>query len=292
MSSGFLNIYKPLGITSHDVVAQIRRLYQRDIRSKKVGHAGTLDPLATGVLVICLGNATRLSEYVMHTQKTYHAHIKLGSVTTTYDAEGEIVRETPLQGLTCADVEAVLGQFVGNIQQVPPLYSAIKKDGKKLYELARAGETITIDPRSVHIQAIRVLSCELPLLSLEVVCSAGTYIRSLAYDIGEALGVGAHLAGLVRVTSGSFTLSNAHLLADVMQSDNWLSRVITPQEALSHYPHHTLTESEADSLRYGRAIACNLPYEGDVMGFLPDGELLAVLHADGTYLKPHKVFLS
>ncbi|NDJ61826.1 MAG: tRNA pseudouridine(55) synthase TruB, partial [Chloroflexi bacterium] len=197
---GFLNIDKPLGWTSHDVVAKLRR----GLQIKKIGHAGTLDPLATGVLVICLGAATRLSEYVMDTTKRYRAVVHLGVTTDTYDAEGEITAQRPSDHLSEADVRDALGAFVGALEQVPPMYSAIKQGGRKLYDLARAGEVVERPPRPVHIHALEVVAWQPPQVTLDVTCSPGTYIRSLAYDLGAALGVGAHLAGLMRTASGSF----------------------------------------------------------------------------------------
>src|SRR5215207_3710637 len=191
---GFLNIDKPLRMTSHDVVAQVRRKF----KLKRVGHAGTLDPLATGVLVVCLGAATRLSEYVMDSTKQYRARVTLGVTTTTYDAEGDVVQQREAGHITRKMVEAALPQFTGEIDQLPPMYSAIKKGGRKLYEIARAGETIELTPRRITIYGLEIVEWSPPECVLDVTCSAGTYIRSLAFDLGKALGVGAYLSGLVR----------------------------------------------------------------------------------------------
>lgn len=290
--AGFLNINKPLGMTSHDVVARIRRLLKRDTGQKKVGHAGTLDPLATGVLVLCLGDATRLSEYVMSSQKCYRANIRLGIETDTYDAEGEVIAEKPIEHIRQSDVEHVLEQFRGDIQQIPPMYSAIKQGGKKLYELARSGQTVERPARSVLIHSLQIVGWAPPHLELEVVCSPGTYIRSLAYDIGQELKAGAHLAGLVRTASGDFTIEKSQSLDMLLESDDWQRHIIPPKIGLSNWQSVTLTDSQAQELKYGRAIA--FKYDSDqslLMGYLPDGHLLAVLERREQTWKPHKVFL-
>ena len=184
-----MNINKPLKLTSHDVVARVRRRYKELTGSKKVGHAGTLDPLATGVLVLCLGGATRLSDYVMHTTKQYRAQITLGCATTTYDAEGDTVSEMNAEHLVKSDVEEVLPQFIGDIQQIPPMYSAIKQGGKKLYDLARQGKTVERPARDIRIENLEITAWNSPTFALDIICGSGTYIRSLADDIGQALGL-------------------------------------------------------------------------------------------------------
>jgi tRNA pseudouridine55 synthase len=260
----------------------------------KVGHAGTLDPLASGVLVVCVGSATRLSDYVMHTTKRYQAHVVLGTRTDTYDAEGRVTSQTPADHITQADVEALLPRFTGQIAQVPPSYSALKQGGKKLYEMARAGEEVTLQPRPVTIERLQVLSWQAGAFVLDVVCGAGTYIRSLAHDIGNALGVGAHLGGLVRVASGAFTLERAIALDDLLaQDDAWQAHLIAPLDALAHYPQVHLSAQEAQDIRHGRAIVARAE-AGDSLslGVTEAGELLALLQSDGELLKPHKVFLS
>jgi tRNA pseudouridine55 synthase len=290
--SGFLNIHKPLGITSHDVVARVRRVYQRDTGSKKVGHAGTLDPLAEGVLIVCVGSATRLSDYVMHSTKQYRATLKLGEVTDTYDAEGRVIAKTDAQHITAQDVQAVLSPFIGDIQQVPPMYSAIKKDGKKLYELAREGETIALEARPIHIDSIELTRFENSSVELLVTCGAGTYIRSLAYDIGQALGVGAHLTHLVRVASGTFHINNAIMLENLLQDPAWTRHITAPQQALTQFPALTLDETQIQALQYGRSFRNLMAIVGEtIMGYAPSGELLAILRSDDDWLRPYKVFL-
>jgi tRNA pseudouridine55 synthase len=287
-SSGFLNIDKPLGMTSHDVVARVRRA----LNTKKVGHAGTLDPLATGVLIVCVGNATRLSEYVMHTTKRYTARVRLGETTTTYDAEGEITQRRDASHITQAMVEAVLPQFLGDIEQRPPIYSAIKKGGRKLYEMARAGEEVEIEARPVHIDALSVRNFDLPEFDLDVTCGAGTYIRSLAHDLGEALGVGAHLQGLVRTASGSFSLEDAVSL-DALTQDTDPSRFLLPIDAaLVNWPTVELSDQQAADIRMGRYLPANdAPAETLARGVAPDGETIALLISTGTHWKPHKVLV-
>ncbi len=272
-------------MTSHDVVAKVRRA----AGIKKVGHAGTLDPLATGVLILCVGGATRLSDYVMHATKRYRARVRLGITTTTYDAEGEIVLQRDPSHITQTEVEQALRPFVGSIEQIPPMYSAIKQGGRKLYDLARAGETVERQPRAIRIDALSITGWQPPEFTLDVTCSAGTYIRSLAYDIGEMLGVGAHLAGLTRTASGVFTLENATPL-DTLLSD-FGSHLIPPSVALAEYPSVQLDDASAAELRYGRALPGSADAGQVVMGYAADGRLIAVLQADGGWLKPQKVFL-
>jgi tRNA pseudouridine55 synthase len=283
---GFLNIDKPLGMTSHDVVAKVRRV----AGMKRVGHAGTLDPLATGVLILCLGNATRLSEYVMNSTKRYRARVHLGITTDTYDAEGDVLLKRDASHIMLENVEAVLSHFLGDIEQVPPMYSAIKQGGHKLYELARAGETVEREARPVHIDALTISQWQPPQFTLDVTCSAGTYIRSLAYDIGEALGVGAHLAGLVRLASGSFTREHAVPLDTLVAADDWRRYLISPADALHDWPAVSLNAAEVEHIRQGRAIDAVPDADALALGYAPDGTLIGLLRADGSLWRPHKVF--
>ncbi len=207
---GILNIDKPLGLTSHDVIVRVRRAS----RQNQVGHAGTLDPLATGVLVVCLGRATRVSEYLMGSSKTYRATITLGISTTTHDAEGEIVAQRPVD-VSRAEVEQALAQFVGTIEQVPPMHSAVKQGGKKLYKLARRGITVERKPKQVEIFTLDVLDWTPPHLDIQVRCGPGTYIRALARDLGGLLGCGAYLSALRRTQSGQFGIDDAASLAQI-----------------------------------------------------------------------------
>lgn len=291
-SMGFLNVNKPLKLTSHDVVARVRRRYKELTGSKKVGHAGTLDPLATGVLVLCLGGATRLSDYVMHTTKQYQAQVTLGQTTTTYDAEGDIVTQINASHITQANVEAVLAQFTGEIQQVPPMYSAIKVDGQKLYDLARDGKTIERKARDITITSLKMLSWDSPVVELDVVCSSGTYIRSLAYDIGEVLGVGAYLSGLERVASGNFHIDSSVTLESIMNEAGWHEHIISPQDALSDRPSIVLTDEQLQLIQNGQFIVRNHDADVEFMyAYTTDGEFAAILTPRDEFWKPHKVFL-
>ncbi len=286
---GFLNIDKPLGLTSHDVVAKARR----KLGIKKIGHAGTLDPLASGVLILCVGAATRLSEYVMDSTKRYRARVRLGIVTTTYDAEGTVVSEREAAHITRAEVEAALTPFLGAIEQVPPMYSAIKQGGVKLYDLARAGETVERAPRPVRIDALTISDWQPQEFTLEVTCSAGTYIRSLAYDLGDALGVGAHLAGLVRVGSGHFTLAQAVPLDNLLAADNPQMYLVPPRPELLGMIPLTLNADMENDVKHGRMLPLAGTYAADTLALAANvrGETVCVLRAAGDFWKPEKVFL-
>jgi len=279
-------------MTSHDVVAKVRRLCRNSVGKTKVGHAGTLDPLATGVLVICLGYATRLSEYAMQSTKKYRATVHLGIETDTYDAEGEIIAEKDASHITLAQVEESFQAYIGDIKQLPPMYSAIKKDGKKLYQLAREGIEIEREARPVTIHSIEIVSWDNPVAVLDVSCGAGTYIRSLAHDIGEQLSTGAHLSGLIRSRSGAFSVENALSLDTLLESDNWQESITSPANALTDWNAVHLTDFEASEIQLGRTIARSDDVSDTlVMAYMPDGHLLAVLENRETHWKPHKVFL-
>ncbi|MDQ7024475.1 MAG: tRNA pseudouridine(55) synthase TruB [Anaerolineae bacterium] len=289
---GFLNVNKPSGLTSFDVVARVRRLSVQTTATKKVGHAGTLDPMATGVLVVCVGQATRLSSYAMKSKKEYRATVHLGIETDTYDAEGKTVATTDSSHITQEQVESVLGDFRGAIQQLPPMYSAIKKDGKKLYELARQGKAIDVEARPVTLYSIDIVVWDAPQFILHVKCSPGTYIRSLAHDIGQKLGVGAHLAALERTRSGGFHVENAVELDTLLASEDWQQYLISPKVALSNWQSIQLSDEQVNELQVGRFIANETNTEEPyIMAYMPDGHLLAILENRGKLWKPHKVFL-
>lgn len=289
---GFLNIDKPLEMTSHTVVARVRR----HLGIKKVGHAGTLDPLATGVLVVCVGPATRLSEFAMASTKSYRARVRLGTATTTDDAEGEVISEHDVSGVEVDAVTAVLPRFTGEIAQLPPIYSAIKKDGRKLYERARAGEIVEREARQVTIHEIALIDWQSPDLILDVVCGAGTYIRSLARDLGEALGISAHLAGLVRTSSGRFSIEQSVQLETLLRKerDDIGSLVAPPDVVLQDLIRVDLTESDFDHVSHGRPVndAAPVESEGDMLAraYNQSGELVAILRASNGRWRPHRVF--
>jgi tRNA pseudouridine55 synthase len=291
MISGLLNINKPQGITSHGVVARIRKLAGQ----RKVGHAGTLDPLATGVLLVFLGQATRLIEYVVGSRKQYRATICFGASTNTLDAEGEIITTADISHLTETQLRPLLPNFLGAITQVPPLYSAIKKDGRPLYKLARAGQTIDIAPRQITIHALTWVAWEPPYLTVDVVCSAGTYIRSLARDLGNAAGTGAYLAQLARTASGKWTLDKAVTLEQLENQNNWQEHLHPPEQAITHLPRTTLTETTTEDVGFGRRVELDPSPETDtVAAYTPAGDFLAILtrdESDAKLWKPKKVFL-
>ncbi len=247
---GLLNINKPAGMTSHDVVGKVRRI----VKQKQVGHAGTLDPMATGVLLVCVGQATRLIEYLTHASKTYCATIRFGITTNTLDAEGEITSQQDATALTEAQLRAVLPCFIGQLDQVPPIFSAIKQGGQPLYKQARAGKSVEVAPRPITIHGLTWRDWQWPDLTLEVTCSAGTYIRSLARDLGEAVGVGAHLAALTRTVSGQWSLAESVSLAQLGSEVEWQKYLHPIHEMLAHLPSVYLSNAEAMLVRYGQQI--------------------------------------
>jgi len=284
---GILNLDKPRGLTSHDVVDRVRALAHQ----RRVGHAGTLDPMATGVLLVCLGRATRVAEYLMASPKVYRARVRLGVVTDTYDAEGKVVEEHPVEVDQVA-VEEALARFRGRILQVPPMYSAIKRGGQPLYRLARRGVTVEREPRPVEVYRLRLTAWEPPELTLEVTCSPGTYVRSLAHDLGQALGCGAYLAGLVRLASGDFRLEEAVPL-DELTEERLPSLLMPLDVALRRYPALYLDERAALAVRSGRTVD-GPPPEGEPLAraYGPDGTFLALLEyrPDREIWHPRKVF--
>jgi len=291
-ASGVLVIDKPAGWTSHDVVAHLRRL----TGERHVGHAGTLDPAATGVLVVCLGNATRLVEYLAELTKRYVALIRFGVETDTWDSEGQVVEEHDTTGLSLDGVSSLLMQFQGDIDQVPPMYSALKRDGTPLYTLARRGETVERSPRRVTIHSLAVRRWTSPDLELEVVCSKGTYIRSLAHDLGRAAGTGAYLASLRRTAVGQFTLERARTLEQLAEGECWRQSLIPLSEAVTHLPSLVLDATTESRIRQGRAVPLSAPADacGPLRALTPDGQLIAILVPDlqQGWWRPEKVFSS
>ncbi len=305
---GFLNIDKPAGMTSHDVVARIRRAAQQ----KRVGHAGTLDPAATGVLVVALGNATRLIEYVQDaTSKRYLATVRLGVTTTTDDAEGEVLATAAVPPLDQAALERALTSLRGEIMQVPPMYSALHHQGRRLHELARAGIVVERAARPVTIERLELLDWSAPLLTLDIMCSKGTYIRSLARDLGDSLGCGAHLQALRRTMVGTFLIGDAIPLdmltgwQDSKVTKTFDSDTITPAShhpfslaqallppeiAVADWPMVTLGAEAVRQVRNGLAIALTDSDADHVRAHGPDGDLLALLVRAGDLWRPEKVF--
>jgi tRNA pseudouridine55 synthase len=287
--SGLLNLNKPGGPTSHDVVQRVRRLTGQ----RKVGHAGTLDPLATGVLLVCLGQATRLIEYLTPGRKQYRAVIHFGLTTDTLDADGQVITSRDPSHLTETHLRQLLPAFLGKIDQIPPLYSALKHQGRPLYKRARAGQTIDLQPRRVTIDSLTWVDWQPPRLTLDITCSAGTYIRALARDLGEAAGVGAHLSALTRTASGGWTLAEAVSLSQ-LEIDGWQPYLQPPDQAVAHLPRLDLTEQAAADVGYGRQIELDGPDNGLARAYTPTGEFLAILTPvkldDKLLWQPEKVF--
>jgi tRNA pseudouridine55 synthase len=289
--SGLVVVDKPAGITSHGVVARVRRL----AGTRKVGHAGTLDPMATGVLVVGVERATRLLGHLMLTEKAYDATIRLGVTTTTDDAEGEVVATTPADRVSEEQVRTALAAFVGDIEQVPTAVSAIKVDGQRAYARVRAGEQVALKARPVTIHALDVLDVSTPPEEPHVVdvrtsvrCSSGTYVRAIARDLGAALGVGGHLTALRRTAVGPFTLDVARTLDEL--ADDF---VIVPiaEAARASFPAVDLDDEQARHVRVGRALDLALPGPGEHALFAPDGEFLALYAPDGHRARPVAVFV-
>jgi len=283
---GFLNVYKPQGKTSHDVVAILRRV----TKIKQIGHTGTLDPFAEGVLPICIGKSTRLIEY-LDDDKAYIGTIQLGSSTTTYDIEGEEVNYSD-KTATFEEIQDVLECFKGDIEQLPPIYSAIKVKGKKLYEYARKGEDIKIEPRGVNIKELTVKSYnpESRQLEIYVACSKGTYIRSLANDIGEKLGTYGHLIKLVRVKAGKFEVENSVNLDELQTYEQVEQNLINPAIYLN-YPKYELNVKELELVSHGMEIKPNQTFDNGVVLLFAQKNLVAVGKYNDGRIKSSKVFI-
>jgi tRNA pseudouridine55 synthase len=251
-------------------------------RRTKIGHTGTLDPLATGVLVICVGAATRLADYVQAMPKSYASRFRLGATSSTDDADGDVVIHSDAVLPSSATVAAALAAFVGTIDQVPPAFSALKLQGKRAHELARKGEEVRLEARPVRIDAVRMIAYEWPLLDVEIDCGKGTYIRSIARDLGAALGCGAHLTALRRTRVGSFTLEDASTLEQHQQQPRVIP--LGPSVAAA-FPRHDVSAAEAEQLRHGRPIAAS-GLGGPVGVFDPEGHVLALVQDSGSIARP------
>lgn len=280
---GFINIYKPKGKTSHDIVGILRKI----TKIKQIGHTGTLDPFAEGVLPVCIGKATRLIEYLKD-DKAYIGTIQFGSATETYDIEGEVTK-TSEKKVCLSDIEKVLNDFQGEIEQTPPIYSALKVNGKKLYEYARNGEYVEIKSRKVTINKLEIINFNEKNQQLEVLidCSKGTYIRSIANDIGEKLGVYGHLIKLVRIKAGDFILENAIKLDDLATKDDVAKNIITPIERLD-FPKYELNEWEKEKISHGNSIKTS--FENGIIILTWQNDILAIAKAENKILKCQKVF--
>jgi len=284
---GFINLHKTTGMTSHDCVYRVRKI----LKLKRVGHGGTLDPAASGVLCIAVGGATRLLSFLPNT-KVYQALIRLGVVTTTDDLDGDTISQQPPKELTLEKVEPHLEKFVGRITQIPPAYSAISVDGVRLYEKARKGEVVEVPARQVDIYSIEILEwlpSEYPELRVKITCGGGTYIRSIARDLGELLGVGATLAGLIRLESGGFSGSESLTLEELTrQVQEGGFSLIPPETALRHLGKVTLSEIEAVRFCQGQKVISRQEVEAQSNSILVYSEkgFLGIGESEDLFLVP------
>lgn len=288
---GLILVDKPLGPTSHHIVHRVRL----GTGIRKVGHAGTLDPRASGLLVLCLGAATRLSEYVSTSAKRYEAVVRFGAATRTYDSDGEVVSRSAAIP-TREQIEACLPGFSGEIEQVPPPFSAVKVSGQRAYDLARSGKDVDLSPRTITIYALHVREYQPPDLALEVECSAGTYIRSLAHDLGARLGSGAYLAALRRTKAGPFDISQAvtlDRLEAAFLDGTWVDSILPATEALPGFIRVRLDAEQVERIRRGHRVPAVPESSGLACGLNPQGELVAILESadEGQMWHPRKVFL-
>ncbi len=297
VTSGILNVNKPKGMASFGVVSRVRRL----TGVKRVGHAGTLDPIADGVLPICLGHATRVVEYLVDAPKAYRGTVRLGVATDTYDSEGSVVATKDPSGITLEDVEAALLSFVGQIRQLPPMYSALKHAGRPLYSYARAGEAAPREERTVSIYRLEMLRYDPPSVEVEIECGRGAYVRTLAHDLGERLGCGGHLEALTRLRSGPFVLEDAielEALEESIREHRWEELLSPPDRVLESWYAALLAVEHALDVRRGRFVVLTPAREGlelDVgarcRAYSAEGKFLAVLRYRGAEgWKPEKVF--
>jgi tRNA pseudouridine55 synthase len=297
--SGILVVDKPVGLTSHDVVEIIRK----GTNIRRAGHTGTLDPRASGVLVVLVGPAVRLSEFVSASDKRYQAIIRLGGTTDTYDADGRFTGQTRAAvNITETQFNEALQRFVGEIEQTPPPYSAVKVQGRRAYDMARQGEDVELAPRKINVYHLEVLEWAPPEVVVDVHCSSGTYVRSLANDLGAALGCGAYLVGLRRTKSGRFSLRDAiplRKLQEAFVTGNWYQYLIPAAEALADWKAVELNPDEVEEVKHGHRVkAAPDSQPGLVRGVSMAGELIAIMDLatgeDGVTLEwqPKKVFFS
>ncbi|HOG58048.1 MAG TPA: tRNA pseudouridine(55) synthase TruB [Anaerolineaceae bacterium] len=290
--SGVLVVDKPVGLSSHDVVQIIRN----GTKIRRAGHTGTLDPRASGVLVVLLGPAVRLSEYVSASEKRYQAVIELGVTTDTYDLEGRVTRRSPVD-ISYEEFEQVLQSFVGEFEQKPPAYSAIKVKGEKAYEIARRGEEVELEPRMIQVRELELLDWDPPEAVVDIQCSSGTYVRSLAYDLGEKLGCGATLTGLRRTKNGRFGLRDAvslRKLQEAFANGDWYQYLIPAAEALGDWYTVELSVEQVDEVRHGHRVPALEEVEPGkwARAVSQEGELVALMEYDSAAheWQPRKVF--
>ncbi|HSN13741.1 MAG TPA: tRNA pseudouridine(55) synthase TruB [Anaeromyxobacteraceae bacterium] len=299
MTGGVLVVDKPAGPTSFEVVKRVRRL----LRAEKAGHAGTLDPAATGVLAICVDDAVKVQRWLADGDKAYEATVAFGAATTTEDAEGEVVERGDASALDAATVRSALPRFTGEIEQVPPMYSAVRVGGRRLHEAARAGEEVERAPRRVRVDSLDLLGFEpagadgLARAGIAVRCGKGTYVRTLAAGLGRAVGVPAHLAALRRTEASGFALDRAITLAEAEAlaragPDPLRARLVPPAEALSFLPAVAVDDRESLALAQGKALPRDAP-AGDLLRAIgPRGDLVALLAPAPSGLRPVRVFVT
>lgn len=283
---GVLLLNKPVGITSNAALQKAKWL----LNAKKGGHTGTLDPFADGLLPLCFGEATKFSAYLLDADKRYRAVMQLGVTTTTGDPEGDILSTRDVT-VSSAEIVAVLPRFTGNIEQIPPMHSALKHQGRPLYEYARAGIHIERPPRPVHIRALELIECAPPRVVLDVQCSAGTYIRTLAQDIGAALGCGAHLTALTRTAAGGFGLAQTHTLVDFEALDaSQRPGLLLPADSLiAHLPALQLDAILAAALCQGRSVSHPSAQPGLTRVYEPSGAFIGLVNAEAGQLVPRRL---
>lgn len=285
---GILLLDKPPGMSSNQAVQKVRWLFQ----ARKAGHTGTLDPFATGMLPICLGEASKTAAFMLDHDKTYEARARLGIATETGDIEGETVRDETVPEICEAGIETAMDRFRGNIEQVPPMYSALKHEGRPLYKLAREGREVERKPREVTIHELELLAWEPPDLTFRVRCSKGTYVRTLAEDLAAALGSCAHLRTLRRTASGPFQADMVTLdeLESRVETGNPESLLLPPDAGLADWPIITLDESDASRFSHGNPVDTNEPATGMVRVYGPEGQLLGMGEkVSGKLLKPKRI---
>ena len=259
--AGYLNVDKPGDWTSSDVVVKLRGTFGLRARGLKIGHGGTLDPMATGVLLICIGSATRFSDHLLSGDKRYEISMMLGVATDTYDSQGKVVQQIDPDSVTEGALRAALAKFRGEFDQVPPMYSAIKVGGRSLYRIARRGETIVRDPRRVQVHFLDVTCWDPPFASVAVECSKGFYARSLAHDIGDELGCGAHVTSLRRTRSGPFGIEDSielSSLIDLADHDEWRRRLLPVDYVIQHLPRVDVNGEGSVDFKHGRLVRCVL----------------------------------
>lgn len=297
---GILPAWKPAGLTSHDVVAKVRRL----LGIKRIGHTGTLDPMVTGVLPLAIGRATRVVEYIQDLPKSYEAVIRFGIATDTEDLSGNVIQKTDRVEINKQELENTLQAFRGEIEQIPPMYSSVKKDGKRLYELARQGKIVERKPRKVTIYKLDIVNfteqMQMPEATLKITCSKGTYIRTLCKDIGEHMEVPSVMAKLVRTASGPFTIDHCFTLEQIekwQRSDVLQDKIVPIDQALQHFPAYTVPADDEKHALNGRKLPCSLPADTFsrvmIRAYTQNGQFIGVYNYDNNQkmLVPLKLFI-